>query len=186
MQLLFELGELFLAVPVLLVVTNHASPPLSQFHREHTPLVALSVSLEESQEGLTGSQLCSRSWEEIDPETSLGFSSVGRTRREDRSQAPQILGGDVVRQIIATVYVVRAILLRHEATVQIDADHITGRYQLKSLFQPLEYLPSLTATTHLLLEFLQVRPVDTRWQQPLIREPLYHLDQYTTLLLYTA
>src|SRR5215211_2999102 len=59
----------------------------------------------------------------------------------------------------------------------------TGCYQLQHLFQPFEQLLPLTAPTHLLLELVQVRLVNARWQQPLIREPRYPPNQCTTLLL---
>src|SRR5215218_7526694 len=81
------------------------SPPCLRFHREHAPLTALAVGLEEPQEGLTGSQLRSRGGEEVHtkPPLSLG-PTLGPTlgiRREDWSQAAQVLSGNLLRQIVA-------------------------------------------------------------------------------------
>src|SRR5215216_2518971 len=59
------------------------SPPCSQFHREHTPLAALAIGLEEPQERLTRSQLHSRGGKEVNSEASLGLRPIGGIRRED-------------------------------------------------------------------------------------------------------
>src|SRR5215203_7272687 len=82
------------------------SPPCSQFHREHTPLVALAVGLEEPQEGLPRSQLRGRGGKEIRTKPPLGLHPTLGIRREDWSQTAQVLDGNVLRQVVATVYVV--------------------------------------------------------------------------------
>src|SRR5215218_11427338 len=112
------------------------SPPCLQFHREYAPPTTLAVGLEEPQEGLTGSQLRSRGGEEIHAEPPLCLRSTLGIGREDRSQAAQVLGGHVLRQIVATVYVVRAILVRHKATVQVHPHHPGGHHQLQGPSSP--------------------------------------------------
>lgn len=77
------------------------SPPCLRFDREHTPPTALAVGLEEPQEGLAGSHLRSRCGEQVDSEPSLCFRPTLRIWREDRGQAPQVLGTQVLRQIVA-------------------------------------------------------------------------------------
>src|SRR5215204_4619202 len=114
------------------------SPPCLRFHQEHAPLTALAVGLEEPQEGLTGSQLRSRGGKEVHTETPLGLRPTLGIRREDWSQAAQVLSGNLLRQIVAAVYVVGAIIVRHEATVQVHPHHTAGRHQLHGLFEPLE------------------------------------------------
>src|SRR5215203_6013513 len=81
------------------------SPPCLQFHREYAPPTTFAVGLEEPQEGLTGSQLRSRGGEEIHAEPPLCLRSTLGIGREDRSQAAQVLGSHVLRQIEATVQV---------------------------------------------------------------------------------
>src|SRR5215213_8633402 len=112
------------------------SPPCLRFHREHAPLAPLTVGLEEPQEGLTGSQLRSRGGKEVNTKPPLGLSPTLGIRREDWSQAAQVLGGHVPRQIVATVYVVRAILVRHKATVQVHSYHPAGCHQLQGPSSP--------------------------------------------------
>src|SRR5215212_5354741 len=112
------------------------SPPCLQFHREYAPPTTFAVGLEEPQEGLTGSQLRSRGGEEIHAEPPLCLRSTLGIGREDRSQAAQVLGGHVLRQIVATVYVVRAILVRHKATVQVHPHHPGGHHQLQGPSSP--------------------------------------------------
>src|SRR5215203_2573261 len=114
------------------------SPPCLRFHREHAPLTALAVGLEEPQEGLTGSQLRSCGGEEVHTEPPLSLRPTLGIRREDWSQAAQVLSGNLLRQIVAAVYVVGAIIVRHEATVQVHPHHTAGRHQLHGLFEPLE------------------------------------------------
>src|ERR671912_655218 len=114
------------------------SPPCLRFHREHAPLTALAVGLEEPQEGLTGSQLRSRGGEEVHTKPPLSLGPTLGIRREDWSQAAQVLSGNLLRQIVAAVYVVGAILVRHEATVHVPSHHTAGRHKPQGLSEPLE------------------------------------------------